>query len=240
MTRLLVSVRNAAEAQVALAGGVDVIDLKEPAHGALGRPDDATLSAVLATVALRRPFSMALGELLDLPLPVRLPGGVQYAKIGLAGCAVHPTWRLQWREALGTLPAATLRVAVAYADYHSARAPAPDDVIAAGAAFGCGVALVDTFHKDGSGLLDYWTWPQVAEFVNQVRQAKMLVALAGSLTLAHVERLLSLVPDFIAVRGAACRGGRTGALDAAAVAALVNAVAAHRSRPASGSIRQPS
>ena len=36
MTGLLVSVRSASEARVALAAGVDVIDVKEPNRGSLG------------------------------------------------------------------------------------------------------------------------------------------------------------------------------------------------------------
>src|SRR5437879_2488209 len=62
---LLVSVRSSEEAAAALAGGAHVIDIKEPAHGSLGRADDQTVSAVLACVAGRRPVSAALGELVD-------------------------------------------------------------------------------------------------------------------------------------------------------------------------------
>ena len=36
MTALLASVRSVAEAELALAGGADVIDLKDPSQGALG------------------------------------------------------------------------------------------------------------------------------------------------------------------------------------------------------------
>ena len=36
-TRLLVSVRSAAEAEEALAGGAALIDVKEPANGPLGK-----------------------------------------------------------------------------------------------------------------------------------------------------------------------------------------------------------
>ncbi|MFM7835691.1 MAG: (5-formylfuran-3-yl)methyl phosphate synthase, partial [Planctomycetaceae bacterium] len=36
--RLLVSVRSADEAVVAATGGADIIDIKEPRHGSLGRP----------------------------------------------------------------------------------------------------------------------------------------------------------------------------------------------------------
>ena len=36
MIRLLASVQDAEEADIALLGGADIIDFKDPAHGALG------------------------------------------------------------------------------------------------------------------------------------------------------------------------------------------------------------
>jgi uncharacterized protein (UPF0264 family) len=46
------------------------------------------------------------------------------------------------------------------------------------------------------------------------------VALAGSLRPEDFAPLLELGPDILAVRGAACRGGREGEIDAALVAEL--------------------
>jgi uncharacterized protein (UPF0264 family) len=66
MTRLLVSVRNAAEAAVALRAGADLIDIKEPAKGSLGAPTNQTVEEVVTTVAGAVPVSVALGELRDL------------------------------------------------------------------------------------------------------------------------------------------------------------------------------
>ncbi|MEX0885938.1 MAG: (5-formylfuran-3-yl)methyl phosphate synthase, partial [Phycisphaeraceae bacterium] len=43
---LLVSVRNVAEARAAMAGGADVIDIKEPAAGALGAASPTTIQQV--------------------------------------------------------------------------------------------------------------------------------------------------------------------------------------------------
>ena len=51
MTRLLVSVRSAAEAEAALTGGASVIDVKEPTRGALGRADDGVIADVIGAVA---------------------------------------------------------------------------------------------------------------------------------------------------------------------------------------------
>nr|WP_245591336.1 (5-formylfuran-3-yl)methyl phosphate synthase [Derxia gummosa] len=45
---MLVSVRDLAEARVAAAAGVDFVDCKEPAHGALGGLAPATIAAIVA------------------------------------------------------------------------------------------------------------------------------------------------------------------------------------------------
>src|SRR5437773_4338916 len=82
---LLVSVRTAPEAEIAVAGGAALVDVKEPARGALGRADDPTVAAVVGAVAGRRPVSAALGELVDGGVLPACPG-VQFVKWGLAGC----------------------------------------------------------------------------------------------------------------------------------------------------------
>ena len=86
-TRLLVSVRSAEEARAALAGGADLIDIKEPAHGALGAADRAAMIAIVAAVAGHVPVSAALGELANpAQLDASLAGQIAFAKFGLAGC----------------------------------------------------------------------------------------------------------------------------------------------------------
>jgi len=44
--RLLVSVRNAAESQIAMQGGADIIDVKEPLNGSLGRASVEVLDSI--------------------------------------------------------------------------------------------------------------------------------------------------------------------------------------------------
>ena len=60
---LLVSVRNAAEATEALAGGASIIDVKEPSRGPLGRADADVTAAIAEAVAGRAPLTVACGEL---------------------------------------------------------------------------------------------------------------------------------------------------------------------------------
>ena len=123
-TGLLVSVRSAAEARAALHGGAALIDVKEPDHGPLGRASDETIVEVVAAVAGRCPVSAALGELCDDP-GTAVPAGLAFVKWGLARCGAG------WRDDLAGRHAGGARVvAVAYADWQCARAPAVDEVSA--------------------------------------------------------------------------------------------------------------
>ena len=226
MAGLLVSVRCAEEARAAWKGGASLIDVKEPAHGALGRASPATLSAVLDAVAGRCPVSAALGELLDSP---ELPdvSGLSYVKWGLAGCSHHADWRRRLTNAVVELRrrCSDCRVvAVAYADYLRAKAPAPDAVAAFAAEYGCGAMLLDTWRKDGSTLLDWLSMPTLTRLLRACRASRVPVALAGSLGIAEIRRLCNVDPDWFAVRGAACyQGERDQSIDPSAVRRLRDA-----------------
>jgi len=224
-SRLLVSVRSAAEAVAALVGGADLIDVKEPTRGSLGRADDAAINAVLNVIASRRPVSAALGELGADDSWSFHPHRLSFAKWGLAGWGRQPAY--QWQEAFQRA-AASLRehtpccqpVIVAYADAERAAAPPPAAVAAFARATGC-LLLVDTHTKDGSTLLDWLSWRELAALCELGRNAGIRLALAGALTPAAISRLTPLRPDWFAVRGAACRQGwRDGAIDPERVCAL--------------------
>jgi hypothetical protein len=224
MTGLLVSTRNAQETRRALAGGADLIDVKEPARGALGAADPAVWAEVLSATAGAVPTSAALGEMIAA---VESPcfsclAQFQFAKWGLAHCRSHPDWRQRWAQRLGWLPSGVVPVAVVYADWQQAEAPSPERVIEDAASLRCGVVLFDTYDKTRGGLLDYLPLPELCRLTSQSRRAGLRVVLGGGLCPATIPHVLPLQPDYIAVRGAACRYGRTGDLDAALVRELCN------------------
>src|SRR4051812_31622535 len=101
---LLVSVRSAAEALSSLAGGADVIDVKEPKYGSLGAADHETIAAIVRVVGGRVPVSAAMGELVDIMHSQDghgtkpLSAGVSLFKIGLASCAGLTDWPGHWRR----------------------------------------------------------------------------------------------------------------------------------------------
>jgi uncharacterized protein (UPF0264 family) len=205
MAKLLVSVRSAAEAAAALTGGAALIDVKEPLRGSLGCADNETISAVLSEVAGRRPVSAALGELDERATTAV---AIAYAKWGLAGCGRRQSWRAELRHAAELLPVGCRPVAVAYADWRRAAAPTPAEVCSLACDRHWGAFLIDTWHKDGTTLLDWLSPPAIRALIRRCRAAGVPVALAGSLGAEQLQRLRNLEPDWFAVRGAACTGGR--------------------------------
>jgi uncharacterized protein (UPF0264 family) len=219
-------VRDAAEARIALAGGVNVIDIKEPRRGALGSADADVIAAIVVAVAGRVPISAAAGELLDTPtaltppLIAALSDGVAFVKWGLAGCAEVPNWPARWQAAIHALDDSVQPVAVVYADWQAARAPAPEDVLALATEFGSPALLVDTWSKSVGDLFDRWPAERLAEFAARVRAAGIHLVLAGSLRERTLAAAVACRPTLVAVRGAVCDADRGGMLSPARLQAF--------------------
>ncbi len=218
VTKLLVSVRDAAEARTALAAGVDLIDVKEPHQGSLGAAAPEDIAAIAAVVGTQVPLSVACGELLDTRdvADVWSSGvlhGINYAKLGLAGCSLLDDWPDRWQRALARLPSSVCPVAVAYADWRTCDAPSAESVLHHALQLRCRALLVDTFDKSAGNLLTQTTLEELKSLASQVRSHGLMFVLAGSLDQAAINTVASIDPDYIAVRGAVCRGGREGSVD---------------------------
>jgi uncharacterized protein (UPF0264 family) len=219
---LLVSVRSTEEAETALAGGADLIDVKEPLRGSLGKADDEVIAAVVREVAGRRPVSAALGELAQRPdlAQVSVPHfGVCAVKFGLSGYHDNE----EWQEPISSIRSCV--VAVAYADWRLAEAPRPERVIRFAIEQRCAAVLLDTWNKAGAALLDWVNMEALDGICRRLHEADIPVALAGALGESEIRRLLPLRPDWLAVRGSACRRGERGAeIDAERVRQLAKII----------------
>lgn len=226
LTGLLISVRNVREAAAALRGGANWIDVKEPFHGSLGPADPRVWQQVAREVDGRAAMSVALGELLDPGLThrlTRLPA-VAFAKIGLAGCQSCADWARRWKAALRQFPPGVSPVGVAYADWLTAGAPPPDQVVATAERLGCRALLCDTFDKENGHLLNCISPDELGLLVDAARQRGMLVVLAGSLRPCDVPHIMTFGPDIVAVRGAVCTGSRAGSVQEPLVRDMVAAL----------------
>lgn len=215
MTQLLVSVRSAEEAAAALAGGVDWIDVKEPARGSLGAADPQVWREVVRTVAAAVPVSVALGELSDAAARYADESfaGVSLAKYGLANLANEPDWMSGAIAAYQRIPNGCARVAVYYADQDRAQCPSLAEVIRLSQAVSAAAILIDTFVKDGRTLFDFLSRDQLATAIVQIQQSGAIAACGGSLTAAHFADAIHAGANVLAVRGAACADQRTSAIN---------------------------
>jgi (5-formylfuran-3-yl)methyl phosphate synthase len=232
--KLLVSVVSALEARGALAGGADIIDVKDPSQGPLGAPSSRVLSEVVAEVGAAAPVSVALGDMPNLPHTAALAArgaalsGAAYVKVGLRGvCTLDDAVALM-RAVVEAAGQNTAVIAASYADAGALDPPAlapdclPDVVDRAGVAG----ALVDTFAKDGRGLYAWLSESELGELIARTRRAGGSFAVAGQLALCDLRRVDA---DVVGVRSAVCRGGdRAAELDPELVAAAAAGLGAGR------------
>src|SRR4051812_8001012 len=223
--RLLVSVRSGAEAAMAASNGADIVDAKEPDAGPLGAVQPPVLQEIELALPAHVPLGVALGDastpdqlaqLLDR-LALRDRAGGIFLKVGFAGVGrleqAAEILRLAVDRARAIGPSVAV-IAASYADADSARAPSPQAILDAAIDAGAAGALIDTWVKDGRGLLRLLSPDALAAWVARARGAGLLAALAGGLDADEIAILRRVEPDVVGVRGAVCRGGRVGALDA--------------------------
>jgi uncharacterized protein (UPF0264 family) len=222
--KLLISVATAEEIPAALQGGADIIDIKNPAEGALGANFPHVIRQAVAATPPPIPVSAAIGDVPNLPGMVSLAAlgaatcGVDFVKAGLYGVrtASDAVNLLQAVcKAVRTCDPGIRIIATAYADARHFNALPPLDLPQAAADAGVDGCLLDTAGKETGSLLTNLTENQIFDFVSQCRANRLLSALAGSLQAKDIDRIRPLGADIIGFRTAACRDGyRRGVIDA--------------------------
>ena len=227
--RLLVSVTDAREARVAVEGGVDIVDIKNPVEGSLGAPGPRVIELVREVVPPERPVSAAIGDLPNLPGTAALAAlgaarsGAAYVKVGLWGTSTTEEAVALLRAVSDAVDGGATVIAAAYAD--ARRLPGgplpPAAVVEAARQAGVGGCLLDTGVKDGRGLFE-WLTPEVLEaLVAEGHAAGLEMALAGALRAEDLATVRATGADIVGVRSAACRDGRrTAPLDAEQIGRL--------------------
>lgn len=206
MTKFLASVRDADEAQAALAAGADIIDLKDPAKGALGAVGLGTIKTCVGNVAGRVPVSATVGDLameadaIGDAVRATAACGVDYVKLGVSSGGDPHACFARLRADGSNL------ILVFFADAMPAFDP-----IAAGVEAGARGVMLDTAGKRTGSLLDHMALDEIDRFVTAARREGLIAGVAGSLRPAHVAPLLALAPDIIGFRGALCQDGLRGA-----------------------------
>ena len=216
----LASVVSKEEAAEALKVQVDVIDVKNPAEGALGAALPETITEIRGVVPKAIPVSAAIGDMPYLSGTAALAAvgaacaGADMVKIGLYGAKTSDealNLLCSVANALKMYFPTSLLVAGAYADAQIFGGINFLDVPALAAKAGAAGCLLDTYDKSsGRSLTQIASMDAIGSFVSSCRQRGLFSALAGSLKLKDISLLLPLGPDYLGFRGALCEGGRLG------------------------------
>jgi uncharacterized protein (UPF0264 family) len=211
--KLLISAINEKEASQAIAGGADIIDVKNPKEGALGANYPWVIKKIRQITPKNIEVSCTLGEVPNLPGSISLAAlgaaslGVDYIKVGLNGLKTPQeiTFLLQNvnRAAKGCNPKIKV-VATGYADAERVGAVDPLLIPEIASKAQVEVAMIDTAVKDGKNLFDFLTVEQLKKFVNSTHDFGLEAALAGSLRKQDLPAVYGLGADVAGLRGAAC------------------------------------
>ncbi len=221
--KLLISIADTKEIPAALQGGADIIDVKNPAEGALGANFPHVIRQAVAATPPPIPVSAAIGDVPNLPGMVSLAAlgaatcGVHYVKAGLYGVRTANDAVKLLRavcQAVRAHDAGIRIIATAYADARHFNALPPLELPQVAADAGVDGCLLDTAGKGTGSLLTNLTESQLLSFVSQCRANQLLSALAGSLQAEDIDRIRPTGTDIVGFRTAACRDGhRQGIID---------------------------
>ena len=200
--QFLASVTCLNEAQLVLDANVDIIDLKNPAEGALGALPLATIQEIVKLIDKRKLVSATIGDLVMDPLLIEpavqaiSETGVDIVKVGFFGSENHVACALSLKKQILN---GTKVVAVLFADQHP-NFDFMDNLKAAGF-YG---AMLDTAEKSSGGLLNHLSLEILSAFTQKAKSLNLLSGLAGSLTLNDISMLNECYPDYLGFRGALC------------------------------------
>jgi (5-formylfuran-3-yl)methyl phosphate synthase len=202
MTGMLASVNSVSEALMVLSANVDIIDLKQPASGALGALDIDLVKQIVAKIDGRCPVSATIGDLPMQPDPVftavkrMAETGVDYIKIGFFpdGDSLSTVNKLSLLSLQNTA-----MIAVLFADIQ------PDlSIVDSLKDAGFTGVMLDTMDKQNGSLMQVMGKTEIGQFVRLAKARKLLSGLAGSLKLEDIAGLIPYQADYLGFRGALC------------------------------------
>ena len=214
--KLLISSTDEKEAVEAIAGGADIIDVKNPKEGALGANFPWIIRRIREITPRNVEVSCALGDMPNLPGAVSLAAlgaattGVDYVKAGLYGLKKQEeaVYLMQGvTRAVKDCNSSIKVVTTGYADAKRVGSVNPMLIPDIAHKAEADIAMIDTAIKDGKNLFAFLTINQLRRFVDAAHDYGLKAAFAGSLKKEDLPAVYALGADVVGLRGAACTRG---------------------------------
>ncbi len=226
--RLMISVLSRAEAHEAMAGGADILDVKNPAEGSLGAQPPHVIRKIKDLAYGKIEISAAIGDMPNLPGTAALAAlgaavcGADYIKVGLRGPQTEAEAVVLLREVRQAVSEFQMSVvAAAYADFQRAGTIDPRSLPDLSVSAGVQGCLLDTAIKDGQPLFAFIAPQSLRVLAEQAHEAGLFFGVAGALRGEHLKLVRDIGADIAGLRSAVCRHQmRSGPLDAAQIRQL--------------------
>ena len=236
--RLLVSVRNAAEAGAAVIGGAEIIDAKEPASASsIGPVSAGMLQEIRDEVPSTIKLSAALGDvgrIDDVAAAfARITVPLAFVKLGFRGVADAGQVGLLLADAVRRarqMPSRPAVIAVGYADAGRVGAISPLDLPSLITATDADGLLLDTACKDMGSTFQLVTTPFLEVLSDRCEAEELTLAVGGGLGMGDVERASAMGATIFGVRGTVCDGGRNGTVREHLVSDVAQAIRNERAK----------
>ena len=198
MSKVLGSIKDLSEAKLLLKTDIDIIDLKDPSNGALGRLSNDDINNIVEYVANKKLTSSTIG---DLPNNIEIikknvdeisSTNVNFIKIGV--------YKKEYIKTLCDIKSCKKLIAVFFADIFL---PSSKDINKLKNSSFSGV-MIDTSNKKSGNLLDHVSYSDINDFLKIAKNFNLLTGVAGSINETHLDELIKLNPDYMGFRGALC------------------------------------
>ena len=212
----MVSVQNLPEAQQALRGGADIVDVKNLQEALVGSAEPGLVKQIRETVPSAHHASVTLGVVPNQAGTVAM--AVYTAGLLDATSVKVGFMQSEYDDAAEVLQASkralegfeTKLIGSLFADNHLYDGLEPRRMVELAKDTECDGWLIDTLTKDGRNLFDFIPEPELRDMVYEGKELGMSTALSGHLRLQDLDELARINPDIVGVRGAVCAQGDRG------------------------------
>src|SRR5436190_11026010 len=198
MTLMLASVSTPEEAEIAIAHGADIVDLRNAARADFAAAPRDIVRATVAAVQGRRPVSAVTGQVPMEPVAIvaaataMAEAGVEHVSVGL----FPDPRRGECIRALAPLARRVRILGVLFAGD-----PVDAQLMSLIKDAGFAGLMFDAARKDDGGLLDSVEIGALANFVDAAHAQGLLAGFTGALEPPDIPRLLLLAPDILGCAG---------------------------------------
>lgn len=198
MPKILASVKNLNETKALIHTKVDIIDLKDPSNGALGRLNITNINKILD---FAYPYKITSSTIGDLPNDLTLirnnvdeisNTNINFIKIGV--------YDKSYIKTLCNIKSKKKLIAVFFADRFI---PNKDEIYSLKLSGFSGV-MIDTAKKDNGNIFSYIPINTIKKFLEISKSFNLVTGIAGSINENHLDDVIYLNPNYMGFRGAFC------------------------------------